>query len=258
MVGVRCARLFGEVFGRTADADIVKSVTSYLFAAEDISSIDNQRVLDDRAQTLPVDLSKIIPFRQNQNCIRAIGSLVRVFAILNLGQHALSFFNGLWIVRFNRGSLVEECFGKGDRGCKANVIRIRLKCQPPYRKLLTANFPQLAANQINKVFNPILIDLLDFFEERKIATRLLSDADKSLYVLGEAKSTKAYSRIQKSRTNTGIQAHSLGNFGYVRPDNFAEVRDHVDKRYFHRQKGVGGMLDQLCRIGVSHQQNRLL
>src|SRR5258708_15921723 len=64
----------------------------------------------------------------------------------------------------------------------------------------------------------------------------------------------ADSGIQESRANAGVGADAVAYLIYIGPHGFADGSDRVDERNLHRQKCVGGVLDQFRALGAGHDE----
>ena len=187
-----------------------------------------------------------------------MGGLIGIFAVGYIWDFFLRFFHGLGVVGLDLRSLRLQSANDGERGREANVVGIRLERQTPHCDFLPPHHPHFVSNLLDETFDPALVNLLHFFEQGKITARFLGDSDEGLHILRKAEASKTDSRIQECGTDARIQAHPIGNLGYICSDHLAQVCHHIDERDLHRQEGIRGMLNQLGRIRIRSQEDGVL
>src|SRR5947199_10743166 len=82
LLGSGCELL--EVRCRTAHADVHQSVPLHLFTPVEVSSIHYDWITQQLMQPLQIEAGKFIPVGENQQSIRAVGSIVRSLRVCNL------------------------------------------------------------------------------------------------------------------------------------------------------------------------------
>ena len=80
----------------------------------------------------------------------------------------------------------------------------------------------------------------------------------ALRSLGKQLPPKPSDGIQELASDARVHAHPVGDFLDVGAGQFAQHGDGVDVGNFQREKRIGGVLDQLRRIDVRHDDGRVI
>ncbi len=85
---------------------------------------------------------------------------------------------------------------------------------------------------------------------------MLGDGAEGSNVLGKAGASVTDSRAEEARADAAVEAHAACNLLDVCAGGLAKVGYGVDEGDFEGQEGVGGVLDDLGRLGGGEQQGR--
>ncbi len=135
----------------STDSNIVEPVGCDLLAVQCISPIDDQRPLDERCEPTPIDLPELFPLGKQHNGIGSLGCLVSVGAICNVGKNCPRLFDGLGVIGANDSTFGQQGFHERDGGCEADIVGVRLECQPPHGDLLATHNPQFFSDFLDEM-----------------------------------------------------------------------------------------------------------
>ncbi len=85
-----------------------------LFSRVNITKIDQDRVLHNVFQSPQIENSKLIPFRDNNDGIGLVRSLIGTICILNIFEYFAGVFDTLRIICDNLGSCIEQSLDVSD------------------------------------------------------------------------------------------------------------------------------------------------
>src|SRR5205807_6364608 len=116
--------------------------------------------------------------------------------------------------------------------------------------------PECVGDFLGEALHLFGIDALNFLEQAEIVTQLFGDFDERAQVLRKATAPEAQTGVEKSSSDARVHADAVGDFLHVGACSFANDRNRVDVGNLPRQKGVGGVLDQLRGVDVGHNVGR--
>ncbi len=143
-----------------------------------------------------------------------------------------------------------------DGGRFADVVGLALEGEAEDAEPLAAQGPEGGAHLAEEALLLLGVDLLDFGEEAEVDAELLGDGAEGGDVLGEAGAAVADAGAEESGADAAVEAHAAGDLFDVGVGGFAEVGDGVDEGDLEREKGVGGVLDDLGALGGGEQKGR--
>src|SRR6266403_1585695 len=213
---------------------------------------------DSLGKACPVGTAELGPFSKNEDSIGVFSGLVRTETVGDVRKFVFCLLHSLWVVCANAGALSHEAFRDVQGGSKSHVIGIRLECQSPNREGFATQDPEFFLHFCYELLSSSQIDLLDFFEQREVTSKAFADANESLKIFGETKTTEADTGIQEGLSDTLIAADALGYLGDVRASRFTCISHQIDERNLHGQERVGGMLYKFGAICVGHNQRHFM
>src|SRR5262249_36699021 len=80
-------------------------------------------------------------------------------------------------------------------------------------------------------------------EEPGVVAVVAGGGDEGLNILAETRAAPAEAGIEKARSDAGVEADALHDFGGLGADALADVGDFVGETNFHGEEGVGSVLD---------------
>src|SRR5438309_3196524 len=186
-------------------------------------------MLDHTPEAIQLYPPKLFPFGNDQERVGCLGRLVGVPTVMDVRKDCFGRFHCLRVIRAYYSAFTEEGVNERNGWREAHVVGIWLECKAPYRDLLPPQNPQFLPNFLNDVVDPMLVNLLDLFEEGKIAAGFFSDSDKRLKILRKTEPSKAYPGLEKRLANARVETHSLGHLSHIRSYHLAQISHHVDK-----------------------------
>ena len=180
------------------------------------------------------------------------GGGVGVFDIAELragGQFLLGALHGGGIVGGDGAAFGQQHLDEVDGGRFADVVGLALEGEAEHAEALAAQRPQGGADLGEEALLLLGVDLFDLGEQAEVDAELLGDGAEGGDILGEAGAAVADAGAQEAWADAAVETHAAGDLLDVGVGGLAEVGDGVDEGDFERQEGVGGVLDDLRRLG---------
>ena len=133
-----------------------------------------------------------------------------------------------------------------------------LKVRPSTASVLPATLPPQAAmilSAMRALRASLTRTTVSTIDERRLG--LARGAHQRQAVLGEARAAKAGPGMQKLAADAAVEADAAGHVLDVGADRLAQIGDLVDEGDLGREKGVGGVFDQLGGLDVGEHDRRL-
>ena len=266
LVNSRCGEGNGgfsnRIGGWPTDAEIGEAFLRHKQWIVQIASVDNNWIAKGFIDAVKIQSGELRPVGQNKKCIHVLGRGIGTVGISQVGAGRQDFsaaLDGCGIERDDGATFGEQHFDEVDRRRLANIVGLTFEGQAKNTEAFTAERPKRGPDFAEKARLLLDIDLLDLSEQAEVDAELFGDGAKRGDIFRKTGATIAYAGAKKSRANAAVETHPLRNLLDVRVGCFAEVGDSVDERYFEREKGVGGMLDNLGALGRGEEEGwRLL
>ena len=206
---------------------------------------------------IQIESGELLPLGQNQKSIGVAGGFVGI--VHELGARVQDLARPLRrrrIVGRNLAAFLQQRLHQQNGGRFADIVGAALESQAQHAQTLAAQRPQRGAHFAQEALALVLVDAHDFIQQPELVSALPRHRAEGHQVLGKARSAVADAGIQKARTDAAVGADPLANLLHVRSHRFANRCHRIDKRNLHRQKGVGGVLDQFGALGAGDDQRR--
>ena len=144
-----------------------------------------------------------------------------------------------------RAGLVQR---RQDRQARAvaHVVGVGLEGQAEHRQRLAVDVA--AAGLGDAVRHAALARVVDAqhrIDDRQRPLGDLGGADQRLAILREARPAEAGAGMQELAADPAVEADAAGDVLHIGADRLAQIGDLVDEGDLGREKGVGGVFDQL-------------
>ena len=170
--------------------------------------------------------------------------------------HFARLFHSLRIVGSDLRSFAQHLGDEIDRDRGTNVVGVRFKGQAPDRDFLVPQDPERFAHHFEEPLLLRRIDPLHFLQQIERHAELFADRDEGGDVFRETGAAVADAGVEKIAPDAPIHADAVRHFLDIGAARFADRGDGVDVGNLEREKGIGGVLDQLRAVDVGHQNRR--
>ena len=187
------------------------------------------------------------------------GGGIGVLGVLKLGaggKFGLGALHGGGVVGDDGAALGEQHLDQVDGGRFADVVGFALEGEAEDGKAFSAQRPEGGADLGEEALLLLGVDLLHLGEEVEVDAELVGDGAEGGDVLGEAGTSVADAGTEEARADAAVETDAAGDLLDVRAGGLAEVGDGVDEGDLEGQECVGGVLDDLRRLGGGEQQRR--
>jgi hypothetical protein len=116
----------GLVFYWSAEAVILEPTFHHGCGIKEIPAIDDHRSQHQVGDALPVKLSKLFPFGENQQGIDILSCFVRIAAVVDLWKNRGSLVHGLLVVSAHLCSFGQQSANDFEGGREADIVGIGL------------------------------------------------------------------------------------------------------------------------------------
>ena len=187
------------------------------------------------------------------------GCGVGVLGVLKLragGKFGLGALDGGWVVGGDGAAFGEQHLDQVDGGGFADVVGLALEGEAEDGEAFSAQRPEGGADLGEEALLLLGVDLFHLGEEVEVDAELVGDGAEGSDVLGEAGASVTDSGAEEAGADAAVEAHAAGDLLDVCAGGLAEVGDGVDEGDFEGEECVGGVLDDLRRLGGGEQQGR--
>ena len=148
----------------------------------------------------------------------------------------------------------EQVLDEDQRRRLAHVIGTGFEGQPPYGDLATVKVAAKMFEQaLGQVVFLLLIDRLHRGQNSQARARLLGGVEHCAQILGKAASPEPRPGVEELVADARVRAKSLAHQLDVGTHCIAQACQLVHERDARRQHGIGGILGQLGRAAIHHQ-----
>src|SRR6266851_7455924 len=158
-----------------ANAAVYETQVPHRGRVVDFSPVHDDRPSHQLLYPRHVELAELVPFRDEDQGVRAGGDLVRVLQILDLGEQHLRSLHRGWVIRAHLGARRQQHLGDVETWRLAHVIGVGLERQPKQADDAARQLLELFAQQVDHDHALVAIDVHDGMQKLGVIVEPLSD-----------------------------------------------------------------------------------
>src|SRR5574341_1046822 len=200
----------GRQDGLPSDRVVLEPEAAHPLRLPEVTPVEDHGTLEQAAQALEVEVLELVPFRHQQQRVRALGRLIRRVAEGHTGrQETLGVVHGRRVVGADLGAGRVEKLDDLDALGLAHIVRVWLEGQAQHRDRLVVERAQSLGDGLDEMRGALAVDLDDRAEELELVAEAAGRVDERVHVLGKAGAAVAQPRLEERPADARVEPHAL-------------------------------------------------
>ena len=233
---------------------VFESKSLHFFGRQEVATIEYGRPRHDVLNSLPIQTSKLVPIRGNDESVGLLRGVVGVHSTNQSWLDTACLVHSLGIVGTDTGACGDESSVEVHSRGASDVVGACLVREAEQSDAFSFQHPHRALDSFKELIDPFAIDTLRRVGNSCLDTQVLSESTESAEVRGKAQAAEAESWAEKEGANSLIETDGVGHFLNISAKALAKVGQDVGVGDFDGKISVRDLLNQFGALNLGDKK----